>query len=141
MLNFPGIVHNPTDALLRHGLENPLFPVFTYHCFTRYYRQAITNYEMVTFRASRSKGRHQNSLLLTINFSHNFTQPSEGISYPVGDLCRCFTKWTLPIVYTLHSDPIPVQLYYKQVTSVSPACFYHPTVGNCDVSPNEITDL
>ena len=25
--------------------------------------------------------------------------------------------------------------YHKQVTNVSPACFFHPTVGNFDVSP------
>ena len=35
------------------------------------------------------------------------TQPSKGISYPDGDLCRRFTKQTLPAAYILHSNPIP----------------------------------
>ena len=34
-----------------------------------------------------SKGRLLNSLPLTTNFSQNDTDSSEGISYPVGDLC------------------------------------------------------
>ena len=38
------------------------------------------------------KGRHQNSLPLTTNFSQKLTQPSKGISCPVGDLCRRFTE-------------------------------------------------
>ena len=53
------------------------------------------------------KGRHKNSLPLTTKFSQKLTQPSKGISYPVGDLCRRFTKQTLPSAYTLHSNPIP----------------------------------
>ena len=71
------------------------------------------------------------------------TQPSKGISYPVNDLCRRFTKQTLPSAYTLHSNPIPQQMvqmgfcellhtYHKQATNVSPACFCHPAVGNFD---------
>ena len=50
-----------------------------------------------------AKVRHQNSLPLTTNS----TQPSKGIGYPVGDLCRRFTKLTGPCAYTLHSKPIP----------------------------------
>ena len=59
------------------------------------------------------KGRHQNSLPLTTNFSQKLTQPSKGISYPVGDLCRRFTKQTLPSAYTLHSNPLPPKRWYK----------------------------
>ena len=33
-----------------------------------------------------AKGRHNNSLPLTTNFSQNVTEPSKGVSYPVGDL-------------------------------------------------------
>ena len=40
------------------------------------------------------KGRFQNSLPLTTDFSQKFTEPSGGISYPVGDLCRHFTNMT-----------------------------------------------
>ena len=77
------------------------------------------------------KGRCQNSLPLTTNFSQNVTEPSKGISYPVGDLCRRFTKLTGPCSYTLHSNPIPPQqmvqmafcdlshTFHKQVTNVS----------------------
>ena len=36
------------------------------------------------------------------NFSQNVTEPSKRISYPVGDLFRCFTKLTGPCAYTLH---------------------------------------
>ena len=54
-----------------------------------------------------AKVRHQNSLPLTTNFPQKLTQPSKGISYPVGDLCRHFTKLTGPCAYTLHSKPIP----------------------------------
>ena len=53
------------------------------------------------------EGRLQNSFPLTKNFSQKLTQPSKGISYPVGDFCRRFTKWTLPSAYTLHSNAIP----------------------------------
>ena len=53
------------------------------------------------------KERNQNSLPLTTNFSQKLTQPSKGIRYPVVDLCRCFTKRTLPSTHTLHSNPIP----------------------------------
>ena len=31
------------------------------------------------------------------------TEPHEGISYPVGDLCRRFTKLTLPSAYTAYA--------------------------------------
>ena len=44
---------------------------------------------------------------LTTNLSQNLT-PSKGMSYPVGDLYRHFTKLTLPSDYTLHSNPIPL---------------------------------
>ena len=70
-----------------------------------------------------------------------------GISYPVGEFCRRFTKLT---AYTLHSNPIPNR-WYKWlfvtffVTYISqighqcfPACFCHPTVGSFDVSPYQI---
>ena len=81
------------------------------------------------------------SLPLTINLSQTLTQPSKGISYPVGDLCRRFTKLTLPSALTFHSNPITpkdcylLHTYHKQVTNNSPACFCDPTVGNFDVSP------
>ena len=52
-------------------------------------------------------GRRQNYLPLTTNISQKLTQPSKRISYQVGDLCRHFTKQTLPSAYTLHSNPIP----------------------------------
>ena len=81
--------------------------------------------------------RDQHFLPLTTNVSQKLTQPSEGISYPVGDLCRRFTKRTLPSAYTLHSNPIPPtdlsHTFHKQVNNVSPAFFCHPTVGNFDV--------
>ena len=85
------------------------------------------------------RGDIQNSLPLTTNFSQKLTQPFKGISYPVGDLCRRFTKWTLHSFFTLHSNLIPQTdgAYHKQVTNVSPACFYHPSVGNFDVSPKD----
>ena len=51
------------------------------------------------------KVRHQNPLPLTTNLSEKLTQPSKMIGYPVGDLCRCFTKQTLPSAYTLHLIP------------------------------------
>ena len=96
----------------------------------------------------QNKGRHQNSLPLTTIFLQKLTQPSKGISYPVGDLCRRFTKLTcpLPIHYLVIWYPKQmVQMafcdlshtYHKQVTNVSPACFCHPTVGNFDVSPKQ----
>ena len=49
----------------------------------------------------------QNSLPLTTNFSQDGTEPSKGISYPIGDLCRRFTKLTGHCAYTLHSNLIP----------------------------------
>ena len=83
---------------------------------------------------SMNKGRHQNSLPLTTTFSQKFTEPSEGVSYPVGDLCRHFTKLTLSFAYTLHSYPIlPTDgtngfcdwwhTFHKQVTNVSQHVF------------------
>ena len=80
------------------------------------------------------KRRHQNSLPLTTNFSQKLTQPFEGISYPVGDLCRRFTKLTQSSAYTLHSNLIPQQMvqmafcdlshtFHKQVTNVSQQVF------------------
>ena len=94
------------------------------------------------------KGRHQNSLPLTTNVSQNVTEPSEGISYPVGDLCRRFTKLTGSSAYTLHSNPIPptdgtngllwLVAYVSQTgQQCFPACFCHPTVGNFGISPNK----
>ena len=41
------------------------------------------------------EARHQNYLPLTTNLSQNVTEPSKGISYPVGDLYRLFTKLCL----------------------------------------------
>ena len=52
----------------------------------------------------------QNCHPLTTNFSQNVTEPSKGISYPVCDLCRRFTKQTLPSAYTLNSKLIPQQM-------------------------------
>ena len=75
---------------------------------------------------------------------------SKRITYPVGDLCRCFTKLTAPSAYTLHSNlTSPQQMvqmafcdlshtFHKMGTTVSPACFCHPSVGNFDVSPYRI---
>ena len=51
---------------------------------------------------------HQNSLPLTTNLLQKPTQPSEGISYPVSDLCQRFKKLTGPCAYTLHSNLIPL---------------------------------
>ena len=93
------------------------------------------------------KGRHQNSLPLTTNFSQNVTEPSKGTSYSVGDLCLHFTKLTGSSAYTLHSNPIPptdgtngllwLVSYISQTGhQCLPACFCHPSVGNVDVSPN-----
>ena len=56
-------------------------------------------------RTLHGKGRHQNYLPPTKNFSQKLTHPSSKIGYPVGDLCRCFTKQTLPSAYTLHLIP------------------------------------
>ena len=90
-------------------------------------------------------GRHQNSLPLTTNLSQKLTQPSKGISYPVGDHCSDSQNrlCPLPIHYIVIRYPQQmVQMafcdllhtYHKQVANVSPACFCHPTVGNFDVS-------
>ena len=72
------------------------------------------------------KKSHENSLPLTISLSQKFTEPSKGISYPVGGLWRPFTKLTGPSVYTLHNNPIPPtdsiafcdlsHTFHKQVT-------------------------
>ena len=82
------------------------------------------------------------------NFSQRFTQPSEGISYLVGDLWIHFTKLFWPSAYTLHSycNPIPqkdgTNGLLRLVTYISqtgyqcfPVFFCHPTVGNFDISP------
>ena len=58
----------------------------------------------------RYKGRRQNSLPLTTNCSRNVTEPYKGISYPVGDLCRHFTKLTGSSANTLQSNLIPQQM-------------------------------
>ena len=52
-------------------------------------------------------------------------EPPTGISYPVGDLCRHFTKLTWPSAYTLHSDPTP-----QTGHQCFQACFCHSTVWN-----------
>ena len=89
----------------------------------------------------------QNSISLTTNFSQKLRQPSKGISYPVGDLCRYFTKQTGPSASTLQVIRYPQQIvqmtfcdlshtYHKQVTNVSLACFGHSTAGNFDVPTN-----
>ena len=86
------------------------------------------------------------SLPLTTNFSQKFTEPSKVISYPVGDICRRFTKLTGPSAYTLHSNLIPqtdgTNGLLRLVTYIPqtghqcfPACFCHPTVGSSYVSP------
>ena len=91
------------------------------------------------------KGRHQNSLSLTTNFSQNATEPIKVISYPVGHLCRRFTKLTGPCTCTLYSNPIPptngkngllclVAYILQTGHQCFPACFCHSTVGKCDVS-------
>ena len=78
------------------------------------------------------KGRRQYFLPLTTNFSQNVTEPSKGISYPVGDLCGHFTKLTGPRAYTLHSKlQQMVQMafcdlshtFHKRVTNVSQHVF------------------
>ena len=97
------------------------------------------------------KGRCQDSLPLTTTFSQKFTKPSKGINYPASDICRCFTKLTGPSAYTLYTVVIQypkqmVQMTFfltcNQVTMAGnqcfPACFCHPTVGNCDVFPNPV---
>ena len=48
------------------------------------------------------KGRRQNSLPLSTNFSQNVTEPYKGISYPVSDLCRRFRKLTWSSAYISH---------------------------------------
>ena len=79
------------------------------------------------------KGRRQNSLPPTTNFSKNVTEPSKGISYPVSDLCQCFTKLTGPPIHyivILYPQPM-VQMtfcdlshtFHKQVTNVSQCVF------------------
>ena len=77
-----------------------------------------------------SKGRRHNSLPLTTKFSQKFTESSKGISYPVDDLCRCFTKLTGPSSYRYIVIRHPQQMvqmafcdllhtFHKQVTNVS----------------------
>ena len=99
-------------------------------------------------RLNDHKGRRQNSFPPTTNFSQNATEPSKGISYLVGDLCRHFTKLTGPCAYTLHSNPIlPTDatngllwlVTYNSQTGHQyfPECFCHPTLGNFDISPNK----
>ena len=64
----------------------------------------------------------------------NVTEPSKGISNPVGDLCQRLKKLTGPCAYTLHSNPIPQQMvqmafcdllhtFHKQITTVSQHVF------------------
>ena len=60
------------------------------------------------------------SLPLTTNFLQNVTEPSEGISYPVGDLCQLFRK----------NDHI----HFTNRSLLFPSMFCHPTAGNFDVS-------
>ena len=54
-----------------------------------------------------SKGRRQNSLPLTTNFSQKLTQPSKGISYPVGDLADVSQNKLCPLPIHHYSNPIP----------------------------------
>ena len=54
-----------------------------------------------------SKTSGESKFPLTTNFSQKFIESSKGVSYPVGDLCRHFTKMTGLSAYTLHSNPIP----------------------------------
>ena len=85
------------------------------------------------------------SLPLTTTFLQKFTELHKGISYPVGDRCRCFTKLTWPSGFTLHSNLIPTPdgtngllqfvTYNSQTAIFFAACSCHPTVGNFDISP------
>ena len=52
-------------------------------------------------------GKTSKFLPLTTNISQKCIEPSKGISYPVGDLYRFFTKLTKPSLYILHSTLIP----------------------------------
>ena len=81
-----------------------------------------------------AKGRRQNSPSLTTNLSQNVTEPSMGISYPVGNLCQRFTKrfTKLPMHYIVIGYPQQmVQMafcdlshtFHKQVTNVSQHVF------------------
>ena len=54
------------------------------------------------------KGRHQNSHPLSRNFTQKLTQPCTGISYPVGDLCRRFTKQLCPLPIHYITDRLPM---------------------------------
>ena len=74
--------------------------------WTQQSMKADHNIPIVPSALESAKGRHENSLPLTTNFSQNVTEPYEGISYPVGDLCRRFTKQTGPCALTLHGNPI-----------------------------------
>ena len=47
---------------------------------------ALVPLEVPSVNPSLSWGRRQNVLPLTTNFSQNVTEPSKGISYPVGDV-------------------------------------------------------
>ena len=92
-------------------------------------------------------GAFMGDVPITTNFSQNVTEPSRGISYPVDDLCRCFTKLTGPCAYTLHSNLIPstdgtngLLWLVAYISQTGHQCFQtrfcHPTVGNFEVSPN-----
>ena len=89
------------------------------------------------------KGKHQNSLPLTTDFSQNVSEPSKGISYLVGELCQRFTKLTGRSAHTLQCSPIlqqMVQMAFCDLLHTGhqcfPTCFCHPTLGNLDVSLN-----
>ena len=98
---------------------------------------------MLDVDLQKSKGRRQNSLPLTTNFSQNVSEPSKGISYPVGDLCQRLKKMIGSSAYRLHSNLIPqtdgtndkVTCRIHFTNQCFPACFCHHTVGICYVSP------
>ena len=107
---------NTDDLCILYCLQ-PVKLIWREHFLCLMYRQS-----KMTHRIDSIKGRCQNSLPLTTNFSQNITEPSKGISYPVGDLCRRLTKLTGPCAYTSHSNLIP-PTDQKQVTNVSQHVF------------------
>ena len=76
---------------------------------------ALRKCNVLTLDWWQAKGRHQNSLPLTTHFSQNVTEQSKGISYPVGDLCRRFTKLTGPFYC---SNTVNVDMYTSKITFI-----------------------
>ena len=123
---------------------NTMHTIFLHNLYLLYGRSP-SNKVLLSILKGPAKGRHKNSHPLTPNFSQKLTQPSKGISYTVGDICRHFTKRTLLSAYILlHSNPIPPTdgvTCNIQITNRLPMFhqgdFCHHTVGNFDVSPNQ----